>query len=173
MFIFGGDIVDNGNNNGIIGTHIKSNYLPYGVDFQFGPTGRFSNGKTIVDCVADKLKLAYPPPYPDSSHKGTPLLDGVNFGSTGTGIFSVTGSVLVGIKHMDEQLDKFKNNILPKVKELLGCSGHVILPQYLFVIGSGNNDYASYYILKQYLVMTPEVFAAKLVKRYFEYVQVN
>lgn len=96
MIIFGDDIVDNGNNNGIVGSYIKSNYLPYGVDFPYGPSGRFSNGKTIADCVADNLKLPYyPPPYPDSSHQGVPLLKGVNFGSAGTGIFSITGSLII------------------------------------------------------------------------------
>lgn len=74
---------------------------------------------------------------------------------------------------MDEQLDNFKNDILPRLKEMLGCSAQVLLPQYLFVIGSGNNDYTSYYILKQNLIVPPQVFASKLVKRYFEYIQVR
>ncbi|XP_021748625.1 GDSL esterase/lipase At5g45670-like [Chenopodium quinoa] len=170
IFAFGDDVVDNGNNNNIPTIHLKSNYMPYGVDFPYGPTGRFSNGKTIVDCVADNLKLHSPPPYPDFFHKGTPLLDGINFGSSGTGIFAITGGLLIGVQHMDQQINRFKNDILPKLKDMLGCSGQIILPQYLFVIGAGNNDYSSYYILKQYLFITPEVFAANLVKQYVEYI---
>ncbi|KAJ0637274.1 putative triacylglycerol lipase [Helianthus annuus] len=54
-FIFGDSLVDNGNNNGIASL-ARANYLPYGIDFPDGPTGRFSNGKTVVDTVG---KLQY------------------------------------------------------------------------------------------------------------------
>lgn len=49
-FIFGDSLVDNGNNNGIASL-ARANYLPYGIDFPSGPTGRFSNGRTVVDTV--------------------------------------------------------------------------------------------------------------------------
>lgn len=49
-FIFGDSLVDNGNNNQITSL-AKANYMPYGIDFPRGPTGRFSNGKTTVDVV--------------------------------------------------------------------------------------------------------------------------
>jgi hypothetical protein len=47
-FIFGDSLVDNGNNNQLQ-TKAKVNYLPYGVDYPSGPTGRFSNGRTTAD----------------------------------------------------------------------------------------------------------------------------
>lgn len=50
MFIFGDSLVDNGNNNGIL-TMARANYRPYGIDFPEGPSGRFTNGKTIVDVL--------------------------------------------------------------------------------------------------------------------------
>lgn len=49
-FIFGDSLVDNGNNNQIASL-ARANYLPYGIDFPDGPTGRFSNGKTTVDVI--------------------------------------------------------------------------------------------------------------------------
>lgn len=49
-FIFGDSLVDNGNNNNIQSL-ARANYLPYGIDFPGGPTGRFSNGKTTVDVI--------------------------------------------------------------------------------------------------------------------------
>lgn len=49
-FIFGDSLVDNGNNN--IQSLARANYLPYGIDFPEGPTGRFSNGKTTVDVIS-------------------------------------------------------------------------------------------------------------------------
>lgn len=50
-FIFGDSLVDNGNNNNIQSL-ARANYLPYGIDFPQGPTGRFSNGKTTVDVIS-------------------------------------------------------------------------------------------------------------------------
>lgn len=47
LFIFGDSLIDNGNNNYLF-TAAKANYFPYGID-SGGPTGRFSNGLTVVD----------------------------------------------------------------------------------------------------------------------------
>lgn len=52
MFVFGDSLVDNGNNNGIL-TLARANYRPYGIDFPEGPSGRFTNGKTIVDVLSE------------------------------------------------------------------------------------------------------------------------
>lgn len=50
FFIFGDSLVDNGNNNDIL-TLARANYRPYGVDFPQGPSGRFTNGRTMVDIL--------------------------------------------------------------------------------------------------------------------------
>lgn len=51
FFIFGDSLVDAGNNN-YIASLSKANYPPNGIDF-FGqqPTGRFTNGRTIIDIL--------------------------------------------------------------------------------------------------------------------------
>lgn len=49
-FIFGDSLVDSGNNNNLE-TIAKVNYPPYGIDFPGGPTGRFTNGRTIADIM--------------------------------------------------------------------------------------------------------------------------
>lgn len=41
-------LTENGNNNDLP-SFAKANYFPYGIDFNGGPTGRFSNGYTMVD----------------------------------------------------------------------------------------------------------------------------
>lgn len=51
LFVFGDSLVDVGNNN-YLSSIAKANYFPYGVD-NFGPTGRFSNGKTFVDILGN------------------------------------------------------------------------------------------------------------------------
>lgn len=48
-FVFGDSLVDAGNNN-YLATLSKANYDPNGIDFG-SPTGRFTNGRTIVDIV--------------------------------------------------------------------------------------------------------------------------
>ncbi|KAK6235863.1 hypothetical protein SCA6_011200 [Theobroma cacao] len=49
-FIFGDSLSDNGNNNNLK-TLAKVNYLPYGIDFPEGPTGRFSNDRNMQDIL--------------------------------------------------------------------------------------------------------------------------
>lgn len=49
-FIFGDSLVDNGNNNQL-SSLARADYLPYGIDFPRGPTGRFCNGRTTVDVI--------------------------------------------------------------------------------------------------------------------------
>lgn len=57
MFAFGDSLIDDGNNNGL-NSFAKSNYYPYGIDFYQGATGRFCNGKTVVDALC-KLSLLH------------------------------------------------------------------------------------------------------------------
>lgn len=54
LFIFGDSLVDNGNNNGILSL-ATANYMPYGIDFPQGTTGRFTNGRTFVDILGPVL----------------------------------------------------------------------------------------------------------------------
>ena len=54
MFVFGDSLTDNGNNNDLQSL-AKANYPPYGIDFAGGPTGRFSNGYTMVDEIGTRL----------------------------------------------------------------------------------------------------------------------
>lgn len=49
-FIFGDSLADNGNNNDLA-TQAKANFLPYGIDYPDGPTGRFTNGRNYVDFI--------------------------------------------------------------------------------------------------------------------------
>ena len=48
-FVFGDSLVDVGNNN-YIASLSKANFFPHGIDFG-RPTGRFTNGRTIVDIL--------------------------------------------------------------------------------------------------------------------------
>ncbi|WZZ68716.1 hypothetical protein YC2023_080086 [Brassica napus] len=48
MFVLGDSLVDVGNNN-FLASVARANYLPYGIDLNFRPTGRFSNGMNFGD----------------------------------------------------------------------------------------------------------------------------
>ena len=56
LFIFGDSLIDNGNNNNLP-SFAKANYYPYDIDFNGAPTGRFSNGYTMVDEIGNSLYL--------------------------------------------------------------------------------------------------------------------
>lgn len=56
-FVFGDSLVDAGNNN-YIASLSKANFVPNGIDFG-GPTGRFTNGRTIVDIIGKLIKLLH------------------------------------------------------------------------------------------------------------------
>ncbi|OWM73005.1 hypothetical protein CDL15_Pgr001119 [Punica granatum] len=49
-FIFGNSKNDNRNNNSI-DTVVKANFPPFGIDYPDGPTGRFTNGKSMADLI--------------------------------------------------------------------------------------------------------------------------
>ncbi|KAG2395900.1 hypothetical protein LR48_Vigan09g227500 [Vigna angularis] len=93
VFVFGGTLSDHGNNNNLR-TSVKSNYMPYGIDFSRGSTGRFSNGKTQVDIIAEFLRLNTSiPPYANTT--GSDILKGVTYASGSAGIRDETGRHLV------------------------------------------------------------------------------
>ncbi|PKI54294.1 hypothetical protein CRG98_025309 [Punica granatum] len=115
MFVFGSSVVDNGNNN-FLQTLSRANYLPYGLDFPVAPaSGRFTNGKNIIDLLAKLLGLPIIPPFLDPLTKGPRIARGVNFASGGSE---------------------------------LGCGSKESLSHFLFVVGTGGNDYSFNYFLQ-------------------------
>lgn len=54
LFVFGDSLVEVGNNN-FLNTIARANYFPYGIDFSRGSTGRFSNGKSLIDFIGKLL----------------------------------------------------------------------------------------------------------------------
>ncbi|XP_074270555.1 GDSL esterase/lipase At4g16230-like [Silene latifolia] len=165
MFILGSSVVDNGNNNFNPDTTAKANYAPYGVDFPSGATGRFSNGKNIADILAECLGLPLIPAFADPRTKGGAITHGVNFGSGGSGILDDTGSIVGKVTTLNEQIDNFEKETLPALEAQVGSQRAAILPNYLFLIAAGNNDYLLNYFIGRQL-LTPQAFAAKLISVY-------
>ncbi|CAN1122372.1 GDSL esterase/lipase At3g14820 [Linum perenne] len=97
VFVFGDSLVDTGNNNYIPLTIAKSNFPPYGRDFSGGfPTGRFSNGRSVSDFIAEIFGVKeLLPPYLDPLLDIQQLLTGVSFASSGAGYDPHTSQLAV------------------------------------------------------------------------------
>ncbi|GFQ02725.1 GDSL esterase/lipase at1g29660 [Phtheirospermum japonicum] len=169
FFIFGDSVVDNGNNN-YRETTAKVNYLPYGVDFPTGPTGRFSNGRNVADFIAELLGFdKYIPPYANGTTQD--ILQGVNYGSGGAGILDETGRQKYGdVISLNEQLSNHEATI-SRVTNLLGskAAAKQHLSKCIYFVGMGNNDYLAYYLPQFHTSTTPynpQQFAALLIFRY-------
>ncbi|KAM3284825.1 GDSL esterase/lipase isoform X1 [Capsicum chacoense] len=173
-FIFGDSLVDNGNNNNIQSL-ARANYLPYGIDFPGGPTGRFSNGKTTVDVIAEQLGLDNIPPY--ASAKGRDILRGVNYASAAAGIREESGRQLGARIPFTGQVNNYRNTV-QQVVQILGNENAAAdyLKKCIYSIGMGSNDYLNNYFMplsystsKQF---TPEQYADVLIQQYTEQLKI-
>lgn len=102
ILVFGDSSVDSGNNN-FIPTIAKSNFEPYGRDFQGGnlPTGRFSNGRIAPDFISQAFGLkSTVPAYLDPSYNISDFATGVCFASAGTGFDNATSNVVVSLQQV-------------------------------------------------------------------------
>ncbi|KAF2282847.1 hypothetical protein GH714_043183 [Hevea brasiliensis] len=113
MFVFGSSLVDNGNNNFLPNSMAKASYLPYGIDFPFGPSGRFTNGKNVIDLLGDQLHLPLIPAFADPSTIGIRIIHGVDYASGASGILDDTGLLAGGVINLNQQIRNFEEITLP------------------------------------------------------------
>ncbi|KAI8549464.1 hypothetical protein RHMOL_Rhmol06G0026600 [Rhododendron molle] len=146
VLVFGDSIVDQGNNNGITATFAKSNFPPYGKDFMGGiPTGRFCNGKTPPDLLAEELGIKeLVPAYLDPNLQAADLLTGVSFASGGAGFDPQTAQTAVCFS-LDDQLKMFREYI-GKIKGIVGEDrANFVLTNSLFFVVAGSDDLINTY----------------------------
>ncbi|XP_052174437.1 GDSL esterase/lipase At3g48460-like [Diospyros lotus] len=106
IYAFGDSFTDTGNTGSATGpsgfSHVSS--LPYGCTFFHRPTNRYSDGRLVIDFVAQYLSLPFLPPY--RRHKAGP-------DSTSPGVnFAVAGST--AIKHSFFVRNNLTLNITPQ-----------------------------------------------------------
>ncbi|XP_038695466.1 GDSL esterase/lipase At4g18970-like [Tripterygium wilfordii] len=174
-FVFGDSLSDVGNNNDLL-TTAKSNYAPYGIDYPEGPTGRFGNGRILVDIIAELLGFEKsPPPY--AYTRGVDILKGVNYASGGAGILNETGRHMGDEIPMDEQLQNHKK-IVTKIVKQFGNDKSLAanyLAKCIYTVTIGSNDYLNNYFLPQFYPTsreyTPDQFATLLFQRYSQQLQ--
>ncbi|KAL5825271.1 hypothetical protein ACOSQ3_021334 [Xanthoceras sorbifolium] len=112
LCVFGDSTVDSGNNN-FLPSISKANFPPFGIDFADGkPTGRFSNGRTEADFIAQVVGLPFPPPCLGlSKEEHKTLRTGVNYGSSACGILPDTGKFFGTCLSFDNQIDLFETTV--------------------------------------------------------------
>ncbi|KAG5542976.1 hypothetical protein RHGRI_015912 [Rhododendron griersonianum] len=145
VIVFGDSIVDQGNNNNIK-TLVKCNFPPYGKDFMGGkPTGRFSNGKTPADMMAEELGIKeLIPAYLDPNLQDKDLPTGVSFASGATG-FDPQTPAIVSVISLDEQMKMFKEYI-GRLKGMVGEERtNFILTNSIYLVVAGSDDLANTY----------------------------
>ncbi|KAL4334570.1 hypothetical protein GQ457_07G021770 [Hibiscus cannabinus] len=166
MFIFGDSLIDNGNNNDLP-SFAKANYFPYGIDFNGGPTGRFSNGYTMVDEIAELLGLPLIPAYSEAS--GDQILHGVNYASAAAGILDITGRNFVGRIPFDQQIKNFQTTLDQITDNLGALDAAEALAKCIFFVGMGSNDYLNNYLMPNYPTRNQyngQQYADLLVQKY-------
>ncbi|PSS19393.1 GDSL esterase/lipase [Actinidia chinensis var. chinensis] len=170
LFIFGDSLVDNGNNNAIL-TLARANYRPYGIDFPQGTTGRFTNGRTYVDVLAQLLGLPnYIPPY--ARIRGRALLRGANYASGAAGIRDETGNNLGDHISMNRQVNNFARTV-QEISRYFRRDNNALsgyLSKCILYCGLGSNDYLNNYFMPNFYSTssqyTPQEYAATLLQDY-------
>ncbi|CAH2061114.1 unnamed protein product, partial [Thlaspi arvense] len=133
ILAFGDSILDTDNNNLLV-TMTRSNFVPYGRDFPLHiPTGRFGNGKVLSDLVASSLGIKdLLPAFRSPFLKASELPTGVCFASGGSGLDKLTATILVR-----GYMGRRSIGDAAKVKEIIANA--------VILISVGNNDIAVTY----------------------------
>ncbi|XP_077236469.1 GDSL esterase/lipase 5-like [Tasmannia lanceolata] len=171
FFIFGDSTVDPGNNNYIQTVpENQANYPPYGQNGFFeGPTGRFSNGRVIVDFIAEYATLPIIPPFLQPSVE---FINGANFASGGAGVLPETNQGLA--IDLQKQL-KYFEDLQKLLAEQHGVGqAKELISEAIYFISVGSNDYLGGYFgnPKMRESYGPEEYVAMVIGNLTQVIQV-
>ncbi|CAN7037284.1 unnamed protein product, partial [Brassica rapa subsp. trilocularis] len=172
LIIIGDSVVDAGNNNHRT-TLIKANFPPYGRDFfAHNSTGRFSNGKLVIDFTAESLGFtSYPVAYLSQDANGTNLLTGANFASGASGFDDGT-SLLYNAITLNQQLKNYKEYKI-KVTNMVGRDrANEIFSGAIYLLSTGSSDFLQSYYINPILnrIFTPDRYSDRLMNFYSTFV---
>ncbi|CAL1381677.1 unnamed protein product [Linum trigynum] len=145
VFTFGDSIFDGGNNHFKKKCTAQADFPPYGSSYFHYPTGRFTNGRTVVDFICQFMGMGLQMPFLEAqsavlngSWKSYPS-NGLNFASAGSGVLSATNQDL-GVTAIEEQLQQFEALIQEKQFQTPE------IRQSIFLLESGSNDIFNYFL---------------------------
>ncbi|KAF8062120.1 hypothetical protein N665_1204s0009 [Sinapis alba] len=169
MFVLGDSLVDVGNNN-FLASIARANYLPYGIDLNFRPTGRFSNGMNFIDLLAQLLGISSPPPFADPTTSGSRILGGVNYASAAAGILDESGQNYGDRFSMNRQVLNL-GTTLSQLRTMMSPQNLTdYLARSLVILVFGSNDYINNYLMPNLysssLRYRPPEFANLLLSQY-------
>nr|XP_043620424.1 GDSL esterase/lipase 6-like [Erigeron canadensis] len=165
VFVFGDSQFDPGNNKYIKDCGVQANFTPYGSSFFHTPTGRFTNGRTVVDFIAQYMGIKFQKPFQEvhqrlqkRSRKGILIpANGINFASAGSGLLPTTNDY-EKVTTIQVQLQQFqgliKHNHLHKKQ----------IAKSIYLVASGSNDIFSYYFLPQTTNLTKQEYVHAMLQ---------
>ncbi|KAF5195316.1 GDSL esterase/lipase [Thalictrum thalictroides] len=162
IFSFGDSLFDAGNNHFNRNCTVQADFPPYGQNFFHHPTGRFTNGRTVVDFISQLLNIDIQKPYLEAemeifngSRKDYPS-NGLNFASAGSGVLNETNKNM-GVMAIQDQLRLFINLIKQdRIDKNL-------VQQSMFFIESGSNDIFNYFLPVIDIKPDPEAFVQDML----------
>ncbi|KAL6868115.1 hypothetical protein ACP4OV_014960 [Aristida adscensionis] len=148
VFSFGDSLTDTGNYRFVYpnDTGEPALRLPYGETFFRRATGRFSDGRLIVDFIADALGLPFVRPYRSGGSADGEFASGANFAVGGAMALSPEffrgGGVLTGDRvHLDMEMKWFRDLLQQLCPGDPACCADM-MNESLFLVGEiGGNDY--------------------------------
>ncbi|CAN0903326.1 GDSL esterase/lipase At5g33370 [Linum grandiflorum] len=146
IFAFGSSECDTGNNN-YLATKYRADFPPYGIDFYptRRPTGRFSNGRILLDSISQRLGLGYILPYLSPDLNGEWLLRGASFASAGVGIWNATSvqfGYLIRIYQQFLYFEQYRRRVVAMIGEE---ETQYFIEKSIFIISHGSADFLNYY----------------------------
>ncbi|KAK9115422.1 hypothetical protein Syun_022219 [Stephania yunnanensis] len=162
IFTFGDSIFDAGTNHFNKNCSVQADFLPYGRTFFHYPTGRFTNGRTVVDFISQFLVIDLQKPYlqtemeiANGTRKRYPS-NGINFASAGSGVLNGTNKDM-GVLSIQDQLKQFKNLVNQnKIDKKL-------IQQAFFFFESGSNDVFNYFLPFDTAKLDPGAFVQTML----------
>ncbi|KAH9321173.1 hypothetical protein KI387_015812, partial [Taxus chinensis] len=167
FYIFGDSLADTGNNNYLPNSTSLANIPPYGETYFHYPTGRFTNGRTVFDFLASRLRLPFPPPY---LKPGANFSKGINFASGGSGLLLSTGKEM-NIIPLEVQIQQFTNISLKLAEEYGVDAAKSMIGRSLFAVSIGGNDLGlNYFVNATFQNSTsPQALIQMLLGKYSQY----
>ncbi|CAN1838892.1 GDSL esterase/lipase At5g55050 [Linum perenne] len=176
-FFLGGSLFDVGTNNYLNMSTARADFLPNGIDFPGGPTGRFSNGRNVADYIASKMGRNFSPPAFLSFVAGTGVTyvsdlqsvlnnGGLNFASTGGGIS--TNNIYGQVVPVGTQVSQLAGvaRDLQTVYNSTAAAAYISRCVYYINLGNGAIE-----IQLGNIIFSDPSFIARLTSEYISYVQ--